>query len=207
MPDMRVSPPAATPAGIRSVPELRVIADVESHSADETILHPLPLGNYHTFGGPNDAGGYYHATQVVAVVPALPILMPGLGNEEHAPRIDPVVAAAIQGPPTGRFEPQIDPALLSTSAQLPTPRQSVTPAPAQDIALRPRPKPRGKAATDDIIAQRERIPLPHTPVTEGDSLRRKRTINADALAAEEALRIGSASGKRQRRPAARKLGL
>ncbi len=51
---------------------------------------------------------------------------------------------------------------------------------------------------NDFAAQRQQHAAASTAAGQ-----RKRTMTADELAAEEALRIGSISGKRQRRPAAK----
>ena len=168
--------------------------------------------------------------------------------------------ATSQTPNTRLPDPVIDPALLELPAVLPTPRQSVTPAPTgqRSTAPRPRARPKGKAATVGIRPAQAPLIIPgepgslvpsidpvvrqhvtgtgthtHAPTTVGQSLlpsgtvppiisgshsiqqtqamepasisaaQRKRTITADELAAEEAARIGSTSGKRQRRPAAK----
>lgn len=186
-----------------------------------TTADPPPALPYMTFncipyapvdgqlmGGPNDEGGYTHITAIQAPPRPLPILMPDPVNDA-TPRLDPVVAAALNKRPTVPIEPQIDPALLMLSHQLPTPRHSVTPRPtaAADTTARPRPRPKVGAAADGIVGGLQAGGSGSTDTLAAVMVTRKRTNNSDKLAADEALRIGSTSGKRQRRPAARKLGI
>lgn len=131
-------------------------------------------------------------------VTPIQLLTPGPGQEIGIATLDPVVAAATGAPRAESYQPVIDPALMNLRVQLPTPRQSVTPVP------RPRPRPRGKAAHNvSSSAAAHSMQDAETPAL---AVPRKRTVNADALALEEAERLGQTSGKRQRKPAARKEG-
>lgn len=160
-------------------------------------------------GGPNDPGGAIHLPAISLPLMPLPILMPDAVTDIAATRLDPVVAAALGTRPTGPFEPQIDPALLMLSNQLPTPRQSVTPMPPTSAATAepPRPRPKGRAAVVGVSPVCQAGGSGSTDTAAVVPLQRKRTVNADALAADEAEHLGSTTGKRQRRPAARKLGI
>lgn len=159
--------------------------------------------------------------------PELPVIMPtGADNEYGTGTLDPVVAAvtgktrraASQAgvhagvtPVTGNaqratYEPVIDPVLMAASSHLPTPRQSVTPAPSVSsvAATRPRPRPKGRAAVDGIHAN-ESTPTAGASVG-GLLTQRKRAMTADTLALAEAQHIGNINGKRVRKPAARAKG-
>ena len=76
--------------------------------------------------------------------------------------------ATSQTPNTRLPDPVIDPALLELPAVLPTPRQSVTPAPTvqHSMAPRPRARPKGKAATVGIRPAQAPLIIPgdeHAP--------------------------------------------
>lgn len=169
----------------------------------------------------------------VFVAPEWPVIMPtGAANEYGPGTLDPVVAAvtgnmqtaatevsgkaqmalhAAVAPVAGNtqtatYEPVIDPVLMAASSHLPTPRQSVTPAPStlSTAATRPRPRPKGRAAAAGIYPQ-EGIPTA-SGSADGLLTQRKRAMTADTLALAEAQRIGNPNGKRLRKPAARAKG-
>ncbi len=156
------------------------------------------------------------------VRPTLPPIIP-TGSETVAAtyNIDSGVPIRIPLPVTTSTELAIDPYLLALSAagrasgpvHLPTPRQSVTPAPTGNISANERPKarPKGAAAIAQIhnLRSSARLAAETEPAaTSAPALStsgRKRAMTADKLAAAEAQQMLSSSGKRQRRTAAKVL--